>query len=714
MSQRDHSNSRRRFLEGNSNIDMGKRSVPLRALSATVYPALLATLVSCGNEPKDVLTAQEDALTVSSSGSLEPFGGVDGTCLQETTTNGIEGLQVATCGGAGETFRFDGFTVKDAAGLCFDIRFGDLNAGVLDLVTCNGTVNQQWYFSGGQLVSANRSDGQPHCLDVHLGNHGIGTPIGVAPCNGTNSQSFWPAGQTVQIPSVIAAGNKNCLDVNNDAETAGTLLDDAECNATNAQWFQFDLQNRIHLANNQNLCLSSVGTAGSAPKVKLANCSSTDATERWWFANKEFDSVGRPVTTIVNNNGGCTDIFQGSNQSGASVDTFTCNNTAAQLWQPVVTSPSLLTNYGGGTLTTPTVYQLYYGSWWNTTNGQIRMHANEQHVAAVVNYINGVGAPSGQAPFLRQYGIASATLATPPTTGIADNLIRTSSFTPTGGSITSGAPATIFLPSMSFSSVDIGNTISVSGASNPTNNTDFVLLSIIDGQHARIGIAPLVRYCKQSSDCGGSTTCSADNHCADAPRPVTESFGANVRIIMSRAGLLDNEQSKGGSASIEAILANARAAGTIPNTTNNVLVLVFPSFDFIPNACDPKNASVYAPPSPNPNTCDASSGAYHTSETAGAHAAFGVLYERIDERAPDRAGGRPSEGGMNAGTSHEMVEAILNPFYGQANSERGWTLPNGTDPCDLCGNLSNDAAICGIDNRQGGQCTSTGYIAWPF
>src|SRR5262249_22320943 len=147
--------------------------------------------------------------------------------------------------------------------LCLDIQNGDLTAGIVDVVSCNGTVNQQWVMTGGQIVSVNRSDGQDHCLDVRNGVHSVGTPLGVAPCNGTAGQAFWAAGLTMEIASTFSVTpgsprvtQSECLDVLNDSESAGASLDDSVCNGTNAQWFVLDSSGHIALANSPSLCLA--------------------------------------------------------------------------------------------------------------------------------------------------------------------------------------------------------------------------------------------------------------------------------------------------------------------------------------------------------------------------------------------------------------------------------------------------------------------------
>ena len=79
---------------------------------------------------------------------------------------------------------FNGSALQTTSGQCVDIQFGNLAAGVIDVTTCNGTVNQKWSVASGEITSANTSDGQSHCLDVHFGSHGVGTQLDLAGCNG--------------------------------------------------------------------------------------------------------------------------------------------------------------------------------------------------------------------------------------------------------------------------------------------------------------------------------------------------------------------------------------------------------------------------------------------------------------------------------------------------------------------------------------------------
>ncbi len=301
-------------------------------------PLTLIGAAACnGPSSQDVeLESTRSALTHTMSGALMPFGGQDGTCV--AVVGG--GLQVASCGGGGETFTLNGSALQTTSGQCVDIQFGNLAAGVIDVTTCNGTVNQKWSVASGEITSANTSDGQSHCLDVHFGSHGVGTQLDLAGCNGTAAQAFWTTGYTMDIESTFTLNNGNaceCLDVLFDSEQAGTSLDDSQCNATNAQWFVLDTAHHIRLANNTNLCVGFSGPvqSGLAP-VALETCNSNDATQQWYFVNKNTAGGG---VSIANMSSGCLDVLGGNPANGTTVDDFTCNGTAAQLWFPLLVQP---------------------------------------------------------------------------------------------------------------------------------------------------------------------------------------------------------------------------------------------------------------------------------------------------------------------------------------------------------------------------------------
>jgi hypothetical protein len=626
-----------------------------------------------------------------------PFGGQNvtfgngmGACLVRTTLpNGWPVLMTGTCDHA-DTFFFDGVNIKDSTGLCWDILFGNLTDGTrIDLTTCNGGINQVWSFTGGQIVSGNKTDGHSHCFDVQFGSMNPGAPIDIAVCNGTSAQSFWPSGPTMQFKNFLAPGDNPipvmCLNVTGDVEASGATLDSSNCNGANGQWFVLSTRHQIQLANNTSLCLQSAGTAPSAQTITLAPCTS-DNHQMWVFANGGLDQSGRPIANIVNqNNLGCVDVFAASPASGTRVETFTCNNGIAQAWQPVLSGPNRQTYYGGRVLTNPKIYQLFFGTWWNSQNGQVLMQKTKQAVQKYADFLNGVGAPAGKAPFFRQYGIVGASVAPAQNVGIADNLVHGPPLSIAGATLTNG---TLHTTGISFSQTfDVGNTLTISGSVHSENNRDFIVTGVIDGQDANIALPAF----------------------SVPPNTVNETFGAGAQIQMSRAGLLSDQFSKGGSQSIEAIIMNARNAGLVPNSNDNVLIMVFPSFDFVPNTC----SNSFGPPSDDPGTCDGVWMAYHSHETVNgtANAGFGVVFEREGlPNPPDLIG-------------HEATETILSSW-----PETGWVFPWSQDVCDVCPMVEvdptgHDFHICGVNNRLGDclngnntcNCASasTAYITWP-
>jgi hypothetical protein len=308
----------------------------------------LVAAAACSREPPDNSTIETvtGALTHSMSGTLMPFGGSTLTCVRIVGS----GLAVEPCdagaadGGTAENLTMVGSALMTSSGLCVDIQFGDLAAGVVDLTTCNGTVNQQWTMMGGAIVSANVSDGQTHCLDVRFGSTALGTPLDVAPCNGTAAQVFWPAGFTIDIGSNyvdVTHGNAcECLDVLFDAERPGTTLDDSDCNGTNAQWYVPDVAGRLHLANNTGLCVTVAGLPpnGVAP-VTLQNCISPPSRgQQWSFVNART-SNGLLYAGIKNALWGCLDVSGGNPQPATQVNSVRCNGTPEQRWDPRLALP---------------------------------------------------------------------------------------------------------------------------------------------------------------------------------------------------------------------------------------------------------------------------------------------------------------------------------------------------------------------------------------
>jgi hypothetical protein len=282
-----------------------------------------------------------------------PFGGHFETCL---STNGPS-LDVAWCSPSNAQQRLTFVknaspyvSLETANGLCVDIQYGNETAGVIDVTTCNGTVNQQWLVQGGQVVSANTSNGTNNfCLDVHYGNTSPGALVDLAPCNGTPAQSFWPAGYTMGIASTLVDSTNyahpECLDVLWNNEATGASLDDSDCNGSAAQWFVLNTKNQITLANNPNLCVTLTGNVvNGTPAVALEPCAA-GMNQQWYLGNKSVNGrctssgfIGCSLSTqsaFVNFATGCLDILDDSSRSPTAVDDYACTaNNQAQLWVP--------------------------------------------------------------------------------------------------------------------------------------------------------------------------------------------------------------------------------------------------------------------------------------------------------------------------------------------------------------------------------------------
>jgi hypothetical protein len=271
-----------------------------------------------------------------------PFGGRYGSCAAVSIVNGTS-LEVSGCSGSASTFVINGPTIQTTSNppLCLDLQFGDLAAGVVGVVPCNYGINQQWFVSGGQIVSANRGDGQDHCLDVRFGDPAFGTPLGVVPCNATDAQEFWLAGFTMKIPSTFFAPagsppvpTPECLDVLYDNEVVGATLDDSVCNGGNAQWFVLDTVKRIALANKPSLCVATGPVSNGLAAVSLQTCQGGVDRQRWTFINSGLVD-NRRVAAIFNQASACLDVKYADPASPTDVVNFTCNGGVAQRWQPI-------------------------------------------------------------------------------------------------------------------------------------------------------------------------------------------------------------------------------------------------------------------------------------------------------------------------------------------------------------------------------------------
>jgi hypothetical protein len=81
---------------------------------------------------------------------------------------------------------------------------------------------------------------------------------------------------------------------------------------------------------------------------------------------------------------------------------------------------------GGPIIANAIIYPVYYGSAWTTA----AINSQQSYLTNLTNYVSGAGAPAGQSPYLRQYGVTSAFVApavtiASPVKNLTDGDIRT-------------------------------------------------------------------------------------------------------------------------------------------------------------------------------------------------------------------------------------------------------------------------------------------------
>jgi len=372
---------------------------------------------------------------------------------------------------------------------------------------------------------------------------------------------------------------------------------------------------------------------------------------------------------------------------GALAGTTSCGDKspdAAGVQQKVsaLSSGRLLVRGPGSALRQPTIYQLFYGDWWNTSFGQTEMSDIKGYVTSLVGYINGQGAPTGQVPMLRQYGVLSASAPTPPAP-MADNIGSRINVGMQGGKIDSpsGATAHVETPlgTAPFTSNQVGGSITFTGAATAINNASFTILSVEDSRHVTIRPG-------QNDPLGA---------------PVPETFGSGVNARISRPGLVQEQD-------IANIIASAQNQNLIPAWSPDMVVMIWMGYDLEPNTCD----QTYAPPAPDANCTESMWGTFHRT-IPNVKQAYGTVFERP---------GRPTSA-MFYYVGHEIIEALTDPYIdvntgweGMFDYATGTLNGPGTEICDSdCGNFNaNGILVPGmIDNTQLG-CTSTGYISGWF
>jgi hypothetical protein len=166
--------------------------------------------------------------------------------------------------------------------LCLDV-WGNVGA-------CNGSTSQQWYFVNG-LVRPRWASQFQGCLTVESGPSASldGTPVDVAPCNGSASQLFAPISVDLMLENPVA---DTCL-----FSSISPLvpIGTAPCNTQDRhQAFYFNFDNSsgefyllLETGAGGNQCLTFDGTSGDPIYLDRNDCNATSynnpSWERWQY-----------------------------------------------------------------------------------------------------------------------------------------------------------------------------------------------------------------------------------------------------------------------------------------------------------------------------------------------------------------------------------------------------------------------------------------------
>ncbi|MFJ8043152.1 RICIN domain-containing protein [Kitasatospora sp. NPDC096147] len=238
-------------------------------------------------------------------------------------------------------------SLDNAPGKCLDIpdptQDGSTitNGTKLELWDCNGRKNQQWivqYASNGSTRIYNADYWR--CVDVNGGSTDNGLVLQVWTCNGSRAQWFAPPGAPPVPTGPI--GNPSlakCVDDPGGNLTPGTKVQSSRCTGSPDQVWKLDQDGSV---SHGPRCLNVGGGTGSGSQVDLQPC--TGGLNQQWVVRLD----GENRTTLLNpESGRCLDIPSSSTADGAILQIWTCNNTAAQVWN----APK----YPGRTFTGPVV-----------------------------------------------------------------------------------------------------------------------------------------------------------------------------------------------------------------------------------------------------------------------------------------------------------------------------------------------------------------------
>jgi hypothetical protein len=217
-------------------------------------------------------------------------------CLDVVGANFSNGarIQSYTCNGTpaqnwiiNNSYHFPGVSISPAAapGYCLDVPSWNFTTGqYLQLYQCTGGTNQNFFIpvGGNAIVADDGSNYNRYCLSIQSGD--VGTPITLAPCDGSMKQEFWPYGFKVvfeALPLNARGVHQQCLTVNGNSlwTTSCGQTSTGFLNPSRSQIFTLDFNNHV-ISNLNNLCLDQGNFTGS---LSLTPCNSGTLNSQSFF-----------------------------------------------------------------------------------------------------------------------------------------------------------------------------------------------------------------------------------------------------------------------------------------------------------------------------------------------------------------------------------------------------------------------------------------------
>jgi hypothetical protein len=240
----------------------------------------------------------------------------------------------------GEEFELWSFR-NQLSGLCLQAAGGLANHTPVRQAACGDYTEVDWTFQYPsalytQLLSGG-SFSSNFCLDIPGGQTTPGIALQIYGCNGTVSQNWIYSG--LYPLGVLRSGVSNlCLEPANESAAAGAPIVQKECAelGTPAQtWIlvsNFGSKN-YYVNQLSGLCMDAIGngTPKNHDPIVQWPCSYI-SNEAWTYQHVASGIGGYIKSAKANTNQFCIDVPGGQATSGLAVQIYQCNGTASQLW----------------------------------------------------------------------------------------------------------------------------------------------------------------------------------------------------------------------------------------------------------------------------------------------------------------------------------------------------------------------------------------------